>query len=212
MGKRASAVRHAAAARTGDSNHKQQAERTQSGAGLLKPQNPRLVTYFLQQATPPNLPQTGTTWAPSIQMSGLWRPSHSKYHIPLYDLSNFKSLHGFLVSMLCKSSNKVSSEMLGNLLIVIPIKAKTKLHTSNIQWQRIYITTPEGKRGDILRKYWPKQEQNPAGLSPNPVPPYLMSNGLLGSALPLCRLSLFWAGSTPGMQLSLVDIPWLGCL
>lgn len=39
---------------------------------------------------------------------------------------------------------KVPSEIQNNL-IEIPVKSKSKLHTSNIQWHRIYITIPKGK-------------------------------------------------------------------
>lgn len=50
-----------------------------------------------------------------------------------------------------------------------------KLHTSNKQWQGINIPSPEWKNGMIARNYLLKQDQNPAGQTPNPAIPYLAS-------------------------------------
>lgn len=50
------------------------------------------------------------------------------------------------------------SDTQGNLLTATPWKNKNKIrsHTSNIQWLRIYITVPKGKKGSIVGTYWTK--------------------------------------------------------
>lgn len=58
---------------------------------------------------------------------------------------------------------KISSETQGDSLIVAPYKSK--LHTFNIHWHKIYITIPKGRNGDRVKKKntEPKQDKTQQG-------------------------------------------------
>ena len=59
---------------------------------------------------------------------------------------------------------------------------KSKLHASNIQWHRIYVTIMSRSNQRIMRKYLTKASRYPAGQTPNLVVPCLESNGLDSSS------------------------------
>lgn len=63
-----------------------------------------------------------------------------------------------------KVQNSKSSESHGDLLTLNPvIEIKCKPHTSNIQWQRIYINITNGRKGGKGGNTGPKQDHRPAG-------------------------------------------------
>lgn len=92
---------------------------------------------------------------------------------------------------------------------------KSKSHISGIQWYRIYITVPIGRKEGIVRKYWTKARLHPAGQTPNPIALCLRSKGLHSSTLP----ALFTAAQVSLLGLLLLpvcsfltDIPGCWCL
>lgn len=105
-------------------------------------------------------------------------------------------------------------EIQGNLLTVTTLNSKSKLHTCNIQWHRIYIPSPNRKNRGIVRKYWIKERLKPSRAATKPCSSCPVSGtfswGLDGSALRLCCLlyaAFSWAGFMLCMQLSMVS--WL---
>lgn len=98
----------------------------------------------------------------------------------------------------------------GNRLIIPLYKIKSKLHVSDRQWHIIHIAILKGK----IEAWWgnagPKQEQNPAGQTCNPLAPLpVLKVYSVGSAFRLCSLqhtSVSWARSTPWVQLTVAAV------
>ena len=99
------------------------------------------------------------------------------------------------------SKSKISSGTQVNLLTVTQYTSKTQIACFNIQCHRKRISIPKGEKRVLWGKAGPKQNQNPAGQTPDSASPCLISKG--SSALQSSQLdslqhtSFSWAASTP---------------
>ena len=97
-----------------------------------------------------------------LRRTFLFNPLHSTYmtcsHIIMQNAFNpklQKSLQSVSLKLVSKSSLFWDSTQSLNCN-ALEIKIKNLSHASNVQWHRIHITIPEGKKGSIVRKYWSK--------------------------------------------------------